>query len=316
MIDFRYHLVSIVAIFLALTLGLVVGSTTLRSSVAAGLKDQAGRLNKEAQALRVKERQQEQLASYNNQVVGGLAPQTVEGRLKGQSVVFLEAPGADDQMRSKLVDMVKTAGATVSGFVTLQDRYLDQSQVTTLNELVERLKTATQFPAEADPYDKAANELASVLVTKQANKTGQEDPNGGQVLAGFKGLNLLNFSGKPATRATLAVVIAPFAASGDKNADADNKALTSIASWLKQYGNGVLVAGNADAAANGGMIKAIRDDDKLKLSTVDTADIPSGQVTGVLALQNEVAGKYGDYGIGAGVDGPLPSPVPTVTKKK
>jgi hypothetical protein len=32
MIDFRYHIVSIVAVFLALALGLFLGSTTLQST--------------------------------------------------------------------------------------------------------------------------------------------------------------------------------------------------------------------------------------------------------------------------------------------
>jgi hypothetical protein len=37
-IDFRYHLVSIVAVFLALGLGIVLGSTALRSSVLSALE--------------------------------------------------------------------------------------------------------------------------------------------------------------------------------------------------------------------------------------------------------------------------------------
>ena len=37
MIDFRYHLVSIVAVFLALSLGLLLGSTALAGPVQRGL---------------------------------------------------------------------------------------------------------------------------------------------------------------------------------------------------------------------------------------------------------------------------------------
>ena len=37
MIDFRYHLVSIVAIFLALAVGLLLGSTVLRPYALKGL---------------------------------------------------------------------------------------------------------------------------------------------------------------------------------------------------------------------------------------------------------------------------------------
>jgi len=41
MIDFRYHIVSIVAVFLALALGLFLGSTTLQSTVTDNLSKQA-----------------------------------------------------------------------------------------------------------------------------------------------------------------------------------------------------------------------------------------------------------------------------------
>ena len=43
MIDFRYHLVSIVAVFLALAIGIVVGSTALKPAVLSGLQKTATR---------------------------------------------------------------------------------------------------------------------------------------------------------------------------------------------------------------------------------------------------------------------------------
>ena len=49
MIDFRYHIVSIVAIFLALTIGIVVGTTALNGPV---LDDLRGRVNVQARDKR------------------------------------------------------------------------------------------------------------------------------------------------------------------------------------------------------------------------------------------------------------------------
>jgi hypothetical protein len=49
-----------------------------------------------------------------------------------------------------------------------------------------------------------------------------------------------------------------------------------------------------------------------RVSTVDTADTPSGQIVTVLALAAELTGKSGKYGTGSGVEGYLPSPSPTV----
>lgn len=319
MIDFRYHLVSIIAIFLALALGLVVGASALRGPLVDQLKNRSSQLEKDNEGLRNQNRTLDQANGYDNQVVDGVAPQVVDGQLKGESVIFIEAPGADDQMRAKTADLVSKSGARISGFVTLQDKYLDGNQMATLSELTDQLKPVSlEFPTEATPYDRVAIELASVLATRDASVTGREDPAAGQVLAGFKTAGFLNYSGQPANRATLAVVIAPAAASGDKNADAENKSLVAIPLALSGYASGTVVVGNADAAADGGMIKAIRDQSRAQdhVSTVDTGDSASGRLTTVFALSYVKQGKAGDYGVGPGRDGPLPTPVPTALKKK
>jgi Copper transport outer membrane protein, MctB len=318
-IDFRYHLVSIIAIFLALALGLVVGASALRGPLVDQLKDRSGQLEKDNQSLRTQKRATDQLNGYDSQVLDGVAPQIVDGRLKGDSVVFIEAPGADDQVRAKTADLVSKAGARISGYVTLEEKYFDPGQLATLSELTDQLKPASvELPAGASPYDRAATELAAVLVTRQASSTGLDDPAAGQVLAGFKTAGFLNYSGQPATRATLAIVIAPAAASNDKDADAANKALVALPVALSGYATGTVAAGNADSAADGGMIKAIRDESRAQghVSTVDTADASAGRLTTVLALGQAKDGKIGDYGIGSGVSGPMPTPVPTALKKK
>ena len=139
MIDFRYHLVSIIAIFLALALGLIVGASALRGSVTAQLRGQAAQLNKENKNLLAQKRETDQLNGYDGQVIQAIAPQVVAGRLKGQSVVFVEAPGADEQMRAQTADIVSRAGARISGYVALQDKYLDPNQLATLAELTDQL---------------------------------------------------------------------------------------------------------------------------------------------------------------------------------
>ena len=52
MIDFRYHIVSIVAIFLALAVGLVLGTTQLDPILTKNLKDSVHQLTADKQSLR------------------------------------------------------------------------------------------------------------------------------------------------------------------------------------------------------------------------------------------------------------------------
>jgi len=51
-IDFRYHLVSIVSIFLALAVGIVLGAGPLQGSIGTQLTDQVGTLRQEKDTLR------------------------------------------------------------------------------------------------------------------------------------------------------------------------------------------------------------------------------------------------------------------------
>lgn len=317
MIDFRYHLVSILAIFLSLGLGLVLGATALSDPLLGQLRTSTGVLAKRNQDLRVEKQVMEGQIKGDEQFTRALVPRLVGDRLKGQSVVFVEAPGADDQIRGQVTKMVQEAGATYTGQVTLNPKYVADDQLAVLDALVNSVKPADlTFPVGATPYDRAGAVLASALVTDQAGREGREDASGGEILAGFKDQGLLTTSGKPGARATLAVVIAPATITGGKAAEAHNRALISLASALDRADRGTVMAGTPQAAADGGLIQVLRDDEAAgKISTVDTAGTASGQVVTVFALAQELTGKSGKYGIGSGVSGYLPTPLPTTGKR-
>ncbi|WP_131742797.1 copper transporter [Actinomadura roseirufa] len=316
MIDFRYHLVSIVAIFLALALGIVLGSTTLSDSVSDTLRQQANSAAKTAQQARIAQRQMQHQLGGDEQFGAVLSEQIVADRLKGQSVVLFETPGAGNDGIERVSELAKNAGATVTGRVTLQKKLLDEDQRATVEELATQLKTdAVQFPGDAGPYAKAGAVLASALVTKDPAKTGREDATGGAVLNGFKQAGYITASGKPGQHATLAIMVAPSNPyTYDGGADA-NKALISLAAAMDAANRGTVVGGPATSAQEGGLIAALRDSDTGdSVSTVDTVDTSLGQIVTILALQNEMSGKSGRYGTGAGVSGYLPSPAPTAGK--
>ncbi|WP_329520409.1 copper transporter [Spirillospora sp. NBC_01491] len=315
MIDFRYHLVSIVAIFLALALGIVLGSTTLSGSVTDTLRRQASAAAKSANDARQQQRQMQHQIDGEERFAGGLAPQIVADRLKGQSVVVIETPGASNDSIEQVSELAKNAGAAVTGRVTVQKKFLDDDQVESVDELAARLKPEDlDLPGTAGAYEKAGAVLASAIVTRDAAKSGREDATGGAVLNGFRQAGYVTTSGKPGQHATLAVVIAPSAPYGE-GGEVDNKALISLATALDAADRGTVVGGPFTAAQEGGLIKALRDSDAEKsVSTGDMVDTASGRVVTILALQNELSGKSGHYGIGSGVGGYLPSPAPTAGK--
>jgi hypothetical protein len=111
-------------------------------------------------------------------------------------------------------------------------------------------------------------------------------------------------------------MIAPSAPAQGEEASTDNAALLSLAGALDATDRGTIIGGPVAAAGDGGLIKALRGSEAGgKVSSVDTAGTPSGQVVAVLALENEISGKSGHYGVGPDVAGYLPSPVPVAGRR-
>ena len=91
MIDFRYHLVSIVSIFLALAVGLLLGSTVLRPYALEGLQ-RVSKVEKHEidSLLQTRDQLQRQIAA-DNQFAQANAPVLLHQLLEGQQVVLVLA---------------------------------------------------------------------------------------------------------------------------------------------------------------------------------------------------------------------------------
>ena len=105
MITLRHHLLTIVAVFLALAAGIVLGGGPL-SDVGPTVATSG----QEQEAAPVEDRAQ---TDYTESVVSALGPATVAGRLAERSVALVTVPGADEQVVTALAEQVSAAGGTV-----------------------------------------------------------------------------------------------------------------------------------------------------------------------------------------------------------
>jgi len=318
-IDFRYHLVSIVAIFLALAIGLVLGTTVLNGPVTEALQRSNTSLNADANNLRAQNAALQQQIGAAGTFAQEAAPQLVGHLLDGQRVVLIEAPGASDQVLHGVTTVLRQAGATIGGQVLLQNKFFDSSATTLsyMDQLSQGVKPTDLTLQGGTPQQRAAQVLASALVTKTLS--GFVDSGGQAILSGFAGGGFLTASGRPAARATLAVVITQADPLTGQNADAANKTLTALAAAVSSASVATVVAGPASSAQPGGAIAALRSSSSARqVSSVDDADLAFGQivVTQVLAAQMK-SHPAGSYGMGPGANlaapSPMPSASPTVT---
>jgi hypothetical protein len=164
-IDFKYHVVSIVAVFLALAVGIVLGTNVLSGDVLKNLKAQTSQLRKEAQDLRAQSQQQQNQISADQNFVQAIAPMAVAGRLHGQHIVVISVPNAPKAVRDQATKTLTDAGAEVTAQVELAGNYDDPQQADALNELLKSLGTPTFDPTAPDDVPaRAAAILASALV--------------------------------------------------------------------------------------------------------------------------------------------------------
>jgi hypothetical protein len=128
MINFRYHIVSITAVFLALGVGLLLGTTFLDDALADQLRgdleelerdlDRAGERNAELQG---------QLDAFDEEA-GGLDEQLgarlFDRQLLGQPVLVVAPRGIDDGLVERVTTALDQADADVMGTWWLTDRLL------------------------------------------------------------------------------------------------------------------------------------------------------------------------------------------------
>ena len=326
MIDFRYHLVSIVAVFLALAIGIVLGSTALQGDTLDVLRSENNSLTNQLNAARTQVGSYSQLAGASDTFLQNAEPKLLSGLLTGDKIVLVTEPGASSGITAGVEKAAGYAGATVTGTVALQPKFNDLSGTTrsTLAAINQQLAatdgtvldTATD---QATVYQQEAAQLIATAVLNLADgQLGLTVAQAQTLLSAYAKAGFLTTSGAPWNRATLAVIVAPENAPSDSQNDQANQVLLALAAQFAEASAATVVAGPVTSSAlPSSAISALRGSGVSgQVSSVDNADTTLGQISTIWALADQRAGgKPNSYGIsGASAVSPsVPSPVPSDT---
>ncbi|NUR27487.1 MAG: copper transporter [Catenulispora sp.] len=326
-IDFRYHVVSIVAVFLALTVGLVIGSSYLSKVAYDGLNHQLSVLRGENQTLRGAQDQLSAQVRDRDALLASLGPDAVAGKLTGRSVAVVLLPGADGSTGDAMADLLTKAGATVTEQVTLKSSLVDSSQTAKLAQVAAKLVPAERggaqlptassaaTPDKTAPAAAALADIAGAIVHRipASAGAGQQritDEASTRVLSAYSAAGFVDAKAASTTTADLVVVLAPSAPTAGSAAETANTLYLGFLKDLAGGGrsDGAVLAGPASAAVAPGLLAAAVKDGWVSknVSTTDSADQASGRIITVFALAEELVGKTGHYGLTGTADGPLP----------
>ena len=108
MVDFRYHALSLVAVFLALGIGIVLGVTVGDSLVSEADQNLRDSLRDDVTEAREQARDEQALAAKRDEVIDATSQQVADGRLRGISVGVIamgELPGEISDSVEEAIDM-------------------------------------------------------------------------------------------------------------------------------------------------------------------------------------------------------------------
>ena len=314
MIDFRFHIISIVAVFLALGLGILMGSGFFGDVLVEDLKDRM------ADIRNTNEERQNEIDELQSRIeaeqdfIDEVRPGLLRGALNARNVVIFEIEGLDGSTMDGLVASIEQAGGAVATTIRLTDKF-------GLAGAAERDQLALIVRSTAADEDDLLRDAGFVLGTRAAAASELGVPPG-SVEPGLEGLlGELEDAGFAATdRASEGPTVPPGAlfliAGGTQDEpvyDAAELAL-ALATGIARGEEVVMVA--EPFGSEWGLVDAVRGDGRARdlVSTVDQADTVPGQIAVALGLEREVEGPQDDpaghYGVGEDATAVIPEASP------
>ncbi|PKQ28167.1 MAG: hypothetical protein CVT63_04165 [Candidatus Anoxymicrobium japonicum] len=279
MIDMRYHAISLVAVFVALAIGMLIGTSLVERGLIVEQKAQIKSLRRTFDEIKAKN------ASLHDELTAHLRfgdearPYLVTNMLAGRSFALITGENFDENAVKKILEGVGAAGGAIPITINISDSKAFSDQT-----VASKLEALFQAPAGAqDLKERVFTEIVNQLQTA-ANTA---------ILSTLEQLGVIHVIGVLAAPVSGAVLLGPVESQSlDKTDTPLVKTFTSRVFPL------VAVVGSDTEQSVVTVYK------KNGVSTVDHVDTVPGEV----ALDMALAGKPGNFGSGGAASRMLPAP--------
>ncbi len=288
-IDVRYLVVTVVAVFIALGIGVLAGAgMTSQPSVEAlsqriekGFKSEFERYRQELEKKKVTEESLKRQIDIYERYFNASFPHLIHERLLGRRIAIVHTTGRDDfpTLRDELTKVLEQAGATVAS-VTL----INRDSMAVPSDVVQRLAQRYQIP------ETNAQTILSQVVAHTLT--------GGDTLGTMNYLHKVGFlqsSGDYAQPVNAVIIVG---GNEEENSDVAQRIDVPLIKTLN--GLNVLCVGCETTDVTRSFIE---DYQRAEISTVDNVNTPMGQAALVLAL----SGYRGHFGVKATAEALLPA---------
>lgn len=311
LIDFRFHLISLVAVFLALGLGILMGSVVLDQQLVKVLEGRVDDLQDKKDELQddviTLERQVESNARFADVAEDWL----LEGALDGRDVIVVAFAGTDERVVDGARSAIETAGGRIPVSVTLTDRLR-------LPGVVERDQLALAVESTSGEASEIRNDAGEFLGNRLAAAATSGSPEGRVDAADNAAVNLLleledagfvDLDGIEEGRHLPDADLVLLGGSADARPFNLTAFTTSFVEAAVERGVALVVGESSES--DWGVVESILDHDIAdEVTTVDHGESIAGRIAVALALRDARAGFTEHYGTGPGAVEVIPRPTP------
>ena len=312
MVNFRFHVISLVAVFLSLAIGISLGSGFIGDTALNRIKSDIDDVREQNQSVREENAEQRAQLDAMEGFATGARSLMIDGALLGEDVVMVRFDHTDTALTDAITASVEEADGSVASILTVTDK-MKLSTPEEVAELAELVGTSETDPAVVRA--EAAEHLGFLLGQAALQPPGPTDLGARERVAefttamqeaGFMELQL--GTGEEEVPDDAAFVIA-----GGGSAPAvfsTWRFAQSLAGGLLDRDAPVAVAERSESGWQ--LVPRIREDDQLagSLVTVDHAETTAGQIALVLGLARATQGVTGHYGSDPGASSALPESSP------
>jgi Copper transport outer membrane protein, MctB len=312
MIDFRYHLISIIAVLMALAIGILAGSGFLGGPLLADLRHRLNNIAHDNSGLQKDVATLTKTTQDNQVFAEATEPWLVQRALAAHTVVLLESQGTETAASDGIVSSIVDAGGTVTATVTFTDK-LSLTDPTALNQL------ALSVHSSSGSARKVRDQAAVLLGDRAAAASRAPDIPPSESSAESQRFEALlaqlekdGFVGTDRTRDGITVppgaLFVVLAGAVDHPPFPARSFCLDLARSLGAHAATVLAAEPSDSTW--GFVAAVRADGKAAqtVATVDDAETVPGGIATVLGLREAIRGRIGHYGFAPGADAVIPQP--------
>jgi hypothetical protein len=275
MFDFRYHALSLVAVFLALAIGILVGATIGDSLVTEAGKGISSNLHQDVVNARNAANQAQGQLSQRDRIISSALPMLVQGELGGQRIAIVATGSLPSSIESEVRQSVETAGGAVDSVAVFD-------VPGQLDSIEQAGGMRGRNPEQVQGF---AKRIARSIVAGAgvANRMQKDLPD--SLRGDLRGAGSVIFYHSPPP---------------DQESDQDKAVREAFENGLADGlgAQGVQTVGVEEQSTDPSQIGWYKDH---QMSSVDSVDLPGGQ----LALVFAIAGEKGTFGIKSG-SSPLP----------